>query len=131
MALSLGLDGAARPLTAAAAAGIEAAAAARWREALGDVRLTGPAAARPAFDTLRTALAHILATREGPALRPGSRSYARAWIRDGAMMSDGAAAHGPRPAGDRLPRILRALPISERQGALLRRCARRRSGARA
>jgi hypothetical protein len=87
MALSLGLEGAARPLAEEEVAGIEAAAAARWRAALGDVRLAGPAAARPAFDTLRTALAHILATREGPALRPGSRSYARAWIRDGAMMS--------------------------------------------
>jgi len=63
------------------------AAAAVWREALGDVRVTGPEAARPALDTLRTALGHVLATREGAALRPGSRSYARAWIRDGAMMS--------------------------------------------
>lgn len=62
-------------------------AAAAWRAALGDVRITGPSAARPALNTLRTALAHVLATREGPALRPGSRSYARAWIRDGAMMS--------------------------------------------
>jgi hypothetical protein len=68
---------------------------------LGDVRLTGPAAARPAFDTLRTALAHILATREGPALRPGSRSYARAWIRDGAMMSTALLRMGlDRPAID-------------------------------
>ena len=87
VALSLGLDGEARPLDLAEAPMIEETAAARWREALGDVRITGPAAARPALDTLRTALAHILATREGPALRPGSRSYARAWIRDGAMMS--------------------------------------------
>jgi hypothetical protein len=86
-ALSLGLDGEAGPLAEGGAAAAEDAAAARWRAALGDVRLAGPAAARPAFDTLRTALAHILATREGPALRPGSRSYARAWIRDGAMMS--------------------------------------------
>jgi len=87
IALSLGLDGAAHPIAPGEAARIEDAAAASWRAALGDVRITGPAAARPAFDTLRTALAHVLATREGPALRPGSRSYARAWIRDGAMMS--------------------------------------------
>ncbi|HEV7660283.1 MAG TPA: discoidin domain-containing protein [Allosphingosinicella sp.] len=86
-ALSLGLDGSPRPLALADVSAIEAAAVARWSDALGDVRITGPAAARPALDTLRTALAHILATREGPALRPGSRSYARAWIRDGAMMS--------------------------------------------
>jgi hypothetical protein len=100
IALSLGLDDGAGPLEEGAAA-IEDAAAARWRAALGDVRLTGPAAARPAFDTLRTALAHILATREGPALRPGSRSYARAWIRDGAMMSTALLRMGlDRPAID-------------------------------
>jgi len=85
--LNLGLDESAAPLARDEAPEIEEAAVARWREALGDVRISGPAAARPAFDTLRTALAHVLATREGPALRPGSRSYARAWIRDGAMMS--------------------------------------------
>ncbi len=39
-------------------------------------------------DTLRTALAQILMTREGPALQPGTRSYARSWIRDGAMISE-------------------------------------------
>jgi hypothetical protein len=101
LALSLGLDGAARPLAEEEVAGIEAAATARWRAALGDVRLTGPAAARTAFDTLRTALAHILATREGPAFRPGSRSYARAWIRDGAMMSSALLRMGlARPAID-------------------------------
>jgi glycogen debranching enzyme len=40
-------------------------------------------------DTLRSSLAHMLMTRAGPALRPGTRSYARSWIRDGAMMSEG------------------------------------------
>jgi hypothetical protein len=100
-ALSLGLDGVPRPLALAEVPGIEAAAAARWREALGDVRITGPGAAQPALDTLRTALGHILATREGPALRPGSRSYARAWIRDGAMMSSALLRMGlDRPAID-------------------------------
>ena len=40
-------------------------------------------------------------TREGPALRPGSRSYARAWIRDGAMMSTALLRMGlDRPAID-------------------------------
>jgi hypothetical protein len=87
VALTLALDGAPAPLAPGEAARIEQAATLRWRAALGDVRITGPLAAQPALDTLRTALAHILATREGPALRPGSRSYARAWIRDGTMMS--------------------------------------------
>jgi hypothetical protein len=100
-ALSLGLDGVPRPLALADVPAIEAAAVARWRTALGDVRITGPAPARPALDTLRTALAHILATREGRALRPGSRSYARAWIRDGTMMSSALLRMGlDRPAID-------------------------------
>ncbi|HEY8022410.1 MAG TPA: discoidin domain-containing protein, partial [Thermoanaerobaculia bacterium] len=52
------------------------------------LRLALPAAARPVADTLRTALAHVLISRDGPALRPGTRSYARSWIRDGALISE-------------------------------------------
>jgi len=37
---------------------------------------------------LRTAIAHVLISRNGPALQPGTRSYARSWIRDGAMMGE-------------------------------------------
>jgi F5/8 type C domain len=59
-----------------------------WRATLNLVALRLPAAGQPLVNTLRTALAHILISRAGPALRPGSRSYARSWIRDGAMMSD-------------------------------------------
>ncbi|HEY0230190.1 MAG TPA: coagulation factor 5/8 type domain-containing protein, partial [Dokdonella sp.] len=59
-----------------------------WRERLGRVALRLPPAAQPLADTLRTALAHILINRDGAAIRPGTRSYARSWIRDGAMTSD-------------------------------------------
>ena len=52
------------------------------------VRASGSAEARDVTDGLRTALAHILLSRSGPLLRPGTRAYARSWIRDGAMMSD-------------------------------------------
>ncbi|MBV8202413.1 MAG: hypothetical protein JOZ15_17485 [Acidobacteria bacterium] len=74
-----------------AAAGVERLqrqVAAAWRARLGgfDVRL--PSVAGPLAATLRTALAHILISRDGPALRPGTRSYARSWIRDGALISD-------------------------------------------
>lgn len=65
------------------------ATAAAWRAELNRVRLQVPAAAKPIADTLRTALAHMLISRNGPALQPGTRAYARSWIRDGAMMSDG------------------------------------------
>ena len=64
------------------------AVAAAWRDKLDRVKLTLPQQAQRIADTLRTALAHILITRDGAALRPGTRSYARSWIRDGAMMAD-------------------------------------------
>jgi hypothetical protein len=38
-------------------------------------------------DTIKTTLAYILINRDGPKLQPGSRNYARAWIRDGATTS--------------------------------------------
>jgi F5/8 type C domain-containing protein len=59
-----------------------------WRAKVNRVSLQLPTAGRPLANTLRTALAHILINRAGPALRPGSRAYARSWIRDGAMISD-------------------------------------------
>jgi hypothetical protein len=59
-----------------------------WREKLGRVSIRVPAAAQQVVDSLRSALAHILVSRAGPVLRPGTRSYARSWIRDGAMMAE-------------------------------------------
>ncbi|WP_175578858.1 discoidin domain-containing protein [Croceibacterium ferulae] len=59
-----------------------------WRETLGGVELSVPRDKQPVADTVRTALAHVLMSRDGPALKPGTRSYARSWIRDGAMMGD-------------------------------------------
>ena len=64
------------------------AVAALWREKLNRVTLNVPTPAQPLADTLRTALAHLLITRDGPILRPGTRAYARSWIRDGAMMGE-------------------------------------------
>jgi hypothetical protein len=65
------------------------AVADEWREKLNRVNLTVPSAAQPIVDTVRSALAQILMSRNGPALQPGTRSYARTWVRDGAMMADG------------------------------------------
>lgn len=59
----------------------------RWRSEVDRVAFTGPWEAHRLFETLRANLAFILLERDGPALRPGTRSYARSWIRDGAMMS--------------------------------------------
>jgi len=59
-----------------------------WREKLNRVELTVPAKYKSLSDTLRTALAHVLINRDGPAIQPGSRAYERSWIRDGAMTSE-------------------------------------------
>jgi hypothetical protein len=60
-----------------------------WRDKLDLVQLKVPAQGQPLADTLRTALAHMLISRVGHSLQPGTRSYARSWIRDGAMISEG------------------------------------------
>ncbi len=66
----------------------EAGARDRWRAALGPLELDLPAAARPLVETLRSSLAWNLIHRDGDALQPGSRSYARSWIRDGALTAE-------------------------------------------
>jgi hypothetical protein len=56
-----------------------------WRRSLDRVRFELPAEAQPLLQTLRANLAFIEIHRDGPALQPGSRAYARSWIRDGAL----------------------------------------------
>ena len=65
-----------------------AAARAEWHGKLDRVGFRVPAAGRPIVDTLRSSLAYMLLSRDGAILRPGTRSYARAWIRDGAMIGE-------------------------------------------
>ena len=65
-----------------------AAVTAAWQAKLDRVRIRVPAPAQRIVDALRTAHAHMLLSRDGAALRPGTRSYARSWIRDGAMIGD-------------------------------------------
>jgi F5/8 type C domain len=60
-----------------------------WREKLSRVSIRVPPAGQRVVDSVRSALAHILMSRAGPVLRPGTRSYSRSWIRDGAMMAEG------------------------------------------
>jgi hypothetical protein len=64
-----------------------AAATSDWHQRLDRVDLRLPPAADPLVKTFRTAIAHILINRDGPAIQPGSRSYARTWIRDGSLTS--------------------------------------------
>lgn len=63
--------------------------AAAWREKLDRFDLILPAEAQRLEDVMRSSLAQILMSRQGPILQPGTRSYNRSWIRDGAMMAEG------------------------------------------
>ncbi|MGC1470107.1 MAG: discoidin domain-containing protein, partial [Sphingorhabdus sp.] len=76
----------------------QAIAAESWRTKLGAVTFSVPEEGHPLVDTLRTALAHQLISRIGPRLQPGTRSYARSWIRDGAMISEGLLRMGREDA---------------------------------
>jgi hypothetical protein len=78
-----------------------ASARASWHASLDRVGFRVPAAGQPVVATLRSSLAYMLLSREGPILRPGTRSYARAWIRDGAMIGEALLRLGhPEPAAD-------------------------------
>jgi hypothetical protein len=61
-------------------------AAEAWARRLGRLQIRVGASVHPCVETLRTAAAHILINRDGPALQPGPRRYTRSWIRDGATM---------------------------------------------
>jgi len=65
------------------------AVAADWRAKLDRVDIRVPAEAQPIVDTMKSGVAQILISRDGPALQPGTRSYSRTWVRDGAMMLEG------------------------------------------
>lgn len=65
------------------------AVATLWRDKLDRVQIRVPAQAQPVVDTMRSGIAQILISRDGPALQPGTRSYSRTWVRDGAMMLEG------------------------------------------
>lgn len=60
-----------------------------WREKLNQVQIEANGKGQEIANAIKTNLAYILMMRDGPMLRPGSRSYARSWIRDGAMISEG------------------------------------------
>jgi len=69
-------------------------AVAQWAGIADRVGLRIPATHRPLLDTLRSTLAYILINRDGAALQPGSRCYARSWIRDGALTGSALLAFG-------------------------------------
>ncbi len=58
-----------------------------WETMLGRVDIQLPPVDGQVARTLKSTLAYTLINRDGPAIQPGSRTYARSWIRDGAMTS--------------------------------------------
>lgn len=63
------------------------ATATAWRQALSGSDIALPPSGAHVARTIRSTRAWILINRDGPALQPGSRSYERSWIRDGALTS--------------------------------------------
>ncbi|MCA9244192.1 MAG: discoidin domain-containing protein [Phycisphaerales bacterium] len=57
----------------------------RWADLLDRVEIHLPAADGALARTFRTTQAYIMINADGPAIQPGSRTYERSWIRDGAM----------------------------------------------
>jgi hypothetical protein len=81
------LAGATSERTARAMVNAEQTALRRhWQPMLSRVDIDIPAAP-DLVRTLKTTLAYTLINRDGPAIQPGSRTYARSWIRDGAVTS--------------------------------------------
>jgi hypothetical protein len=58
-----------------------------WESRLGRVAFELPPIAREFEETLKAQLGWVLVNRSGPAIQPGSRAYARSWIRDGSLTS--------------------------------------------
>ncbi len=58
-----------------------------WHTRLDSIPISLPASGAPIVNAMRSSLAHILLNRDGPKIQPGSRSYERSWIRDGALTS--------------------------------------------
>ncbi len=67
---------------------------ARWQGLLEGTDILVPASHAALRDTIRANLGYILINADGPGIQPGSRSYERSWIRDGAMTSAALIALG-------------------------------------
>lgn len=65
-----------------------------WEKTLSSVQWEVPTSASDAFACFRTAAAHILINRDGPAIQPGPRRYTRSWVRDCVIMGAALAKAG-------------------------------------
>ena len=58
-----------------------------WRSKVGHIKFNLPRSADRIVNTYKSNLAYILVNRDKAGIQPGSRSYERSWIRDGALTS--------------------------------------------
>lgn len=58
-----------------------------WDRELGALEIHLPGSGAAMARTLRTSLANVMINARGAAIQPGTRSYRRSWIRDGALTS--------------------------------------------
>jgi hypothetical protein len=58
-----------------------------WKTKVGHIKFSLPASADRIINTYKANLVYILINKDHSGIQPGSRSYARSWIRDGAMTS--------------------------------------------
>ena len=58
-----------------------------WNAKVDHIQFNLPESANPIVNTYRSNLAYILINRDNAGIQPGSRSYERSWIRDGALTS--------------------------------------------
>ncbi|WP_240006750.1 carbohydrate binding domain-containing protein [Pseudaquidulcibacter saccharophilus] len=65
-----------------------------WRKRLSNVDIKLGGNDQDLANTIKTSIANILIMRDGVILRPGARSYARSWIRDGVMIAEELLRYG-------------------------------------
>lgn len=58
-----------------------------WVKKLDHVKWTVPSELLQVFNTVKSNMAYVLINRDNVGIQPGSRSYERSWIRDGALTS--------------------------------------------
>jgi hypothetical protein len=58
-----------------------------WRTKVGHIKFHLPESANRIVDTYKSNLVYILINKDKAGIQPGSRSYERSWIRDGALTS--------------------------------------------
>ncbi len=65
-----------------------------WTDKVDHVKFNLPKSADQIINTIRSNLAYILVNRDNAGVQPGSRSYERSWIRDGALTSSALLKNG-------------------------------------